>query len=140
MWEKFDCVGYSFAVGRVDVAHVAVIVFKRWAKVPTKFSMGIPKSSLAWFLMEYHFGTWGHEWVTIELKQAEEYLVGGYVGLSSRGSQKVEGDLCLWQQAIPKTEWKIRMCGAEPCNKVILEGLNGSFGHVVLVDCHVWSC
>jgi hypothetical protein len=95
VWEIFDCVGDSFSVGCVYMALVAAIVFERGTKVPTKFSMAVPTSSMAWFFMDDHFGAWGHEWVSIVIIWTKECLVCRHVGLSLQRLQQVESDFCF---------------------------------------------
>ena len=49
-------------------------------------------------------------------------------------SDEIEGDNGLWDELVPKVEWKFRVAGAKPCNDVIFEGLNGSFRHISTVS------
>ena len=44
--------------------------------------------------------------------------------------KRVEGVLCLLEEFVPQLGWEVPVCGAEPGDKMILEGLDGTFGGV----------
>jgi hypothetical protein len=59
--------------------------------------------------------------------------VGGQLGIDAGAPKKIEGDKGLWEEAVPKVQWKIRVSGAEASNKVVLEGADGPFGCITTV-------
>ena len=51
-------------------------------------------------------------------------------------SHHVEGELGLWQKAVPQVQWEALVCGAEASHEVVLKGSYGSFCCIASV--HSW--
>ena len=52
--------------------------------------------------------------------------------------EQVEGDVRLWDEAVPEVEWKGRMCRAEDSDEMVFPGGDGTFGCVTAVRVR-WS-
>ena len=59
--------------------------------------------------------------------------VRGQAGVETGGSQEVEGDDCLGQQLVLELQFKVWIASAQDSHKVVLPGVDGSFGNVFLV-------
>ena len=56
----------------------------------------------------------------------EEFL-DGKERVEAGSSHHVEGELGLWQKAVPQVQWEALVCGAEASHEVVLECSHGSF-------------
>ena len=69
----------------------------------------------------------GSEWGPIEVKCAVEMVVGQKLWIDLGDSQEVERYHRLWNQLVPKFEWKIGISTAEDRYEVIFPSAYGSF-------------
>ena len=65
---------------------------------------------------------------------ATDLGVGGEFGVDSRASQKVEGDVGLWNEAAPEVHGKVGVAAAPDGDEVVLGSADRSLGGVASVD------
>jgi hypothetical protein len=73
-------------------------------------------------------------WGAVDVEGAVDLGVGGEFGVDSRASQKVEGDVGLWNQAAPQVHSKVGVAAAEDGDEVVLGSADRSLGGVASVD------
>ena len=66
-------------------------------------------------------------WIPVEVVGAFQNFIRRFCRINAGGAKHVEGVLCLREEFVPQLGREITICGAEPGNEVVFEGLDGSF-------------
>ena len=77
-----------------------------------------------------NFGSRRGKRSSIEVEISKKGGMGGEGRMNTRRPKKIEGQGCLWKEAIPFRQRKKGVNSAEGGNKMIFEGANGTFGGV----------
>ena len=79
-------------------------------------------------------GTRRGERACIKIKVTEDIGERGEFRIGTGVAKKIQSEYCLRNKSVPFTKRKIRIAGGKTSKKVILEGLDSSFGRIALMD------
>jgi hypothetical protein len=77
---------------------------------------------------------WWGQGCTIKIKETMELGVGRQLWIDSGPTQKIEGQDCLRQQAVPQMEGKVFVTTAKASDKMIFERADCTFSSIATVD------
>jgi hypothetical protein len=130
---EMDGVTEAFSFGALDVAVVNSVVVCGCVEVPTINTVGGPSAALVSFFMNLDFAAHRSQWHLVIVERATQVSVGRHCRCGVGLSEKVEGNLGLWEQAVPKTG---RESGGDTCEnteEVRFEVPDGHFGCIATV-------
>ena len=94
-WKEFDCVADDWFGTVFEDNGKTPVVIKSWTDIPTCLAMGIPCSSLLWFVVRNDPDSWGSHRGLVEIELAFELGVGRQSWVDSRLSEEIECELRL---------------------------------------------
>jgi len=100
-----DGVTEAFSFCALDVAVVYSVVFCGCVEVPAIDAVGGPGAVLVGFLMNLDFTAHRCQGHLVVVERAAQVSIGRHGRCGVGLSEKVEGNLGLWEQAVPKA-WR----------------------------------
>ena len=76
------------------------------------------------------------KWRLVEVKGSLEKFPCTNPCIESGLTEKIEGELSLWEKKVPKVRWKGGVNAGKNCQEVVLERANSTFSLVLAM--HIW--
>jgi hypothetical protein len=101
VWELINGESISDAKGAWNVTFMATVIFRGRTNIPTVNAVGCHVVALVRRDMDNDACTCRCQGALVEVKNPMDACVGREVGLAARGTEEVQGDVCLGHKQIP---------------------------------------
>lgn len=96
------------------------------SNIETAFAMRVPATSIFGSFVEDDTRAKRSKGISVEVVRPAEVCCGGECWIHSCGAEKIECQLRLIQEAVPKMKRERRVTSAEDGDEVVLKGANGT--------------